>query len=189
MKKNQGGGVSKGISDSVLETVWRHIASVTFKMASTRKVFFEETDENFEFLTDILFRFLKFDDAKIPTCHRRPVFGPFFSDETSSGVMHFKEVLSIVSKSSEQSYRRSHSWGPVDIKIQKFRHSNRRFIKGYTRLQLSKFSSALQSHWIPISIPSKFTSCTSNYVNAHKQTTQESKVTRKTLSPKVSRGC
>ena len=42
------------------------LASVTFKMASTRKVFVEETDENFEFLTDILFRFLTFDDAKIP---------------------------------------------------------------------------------------------------------------------------
>ena len=42
------------------------LASVTFKMVSTRKVFVEETDENFEFLTDILFRFLTFDDAKIP---------------------------------------------------------------------------------------------------------------------------
>ena len=34
------------------------LASVTFKMAS--KVFIEETDKNFEFITEILFRFLGF---------------------------------------------------------------------------------------------------------------------------------
>ena len=40
------------------------LASVTFKMAS--KVFVEETDKNFEFITEILFRFLGFGDFKIP---------------------------------------------------------------------------------------------------------------------------
>ena len=40
------------------------LASVTFKMAS--KVFFEETDKNFEFITSILFRFLGFGDFKMP---------------------------------------------------------------------------------------------------------------------------
>ena len=40
-----------------------HLASVTFKMA--RKVFIEETDENFDFITDILFRFLGFGDFKV----------------------------------------------------------------------------------------------------------------------------
>ena len=40
------------------------LASVTFKMAS--KVFVEETDKKFEFITEILFRFLGFGDFKIP---------------------------------------------------------------------------------------------------------------------------
>ena len=39
------------------------IASVTFKMAS--KVFIEETDKNFDFITGILFRFLGFGDFKV----------------------------------------------------------------------------------------------------------------------------
>ena len=36
------------------------LASVTFKMAS--KVFIEETDKNFDFITEVLFRFLGFGD-------------------------------------------------------------------------------------------------------------------------------
>ena len=39
------------------------LASVTFKMAST--VFVEETDRNFDFLREILFRFLGFGDYKV----------------------------------------------------------------------------------------------------------------------------
>ena len=40
------------------------LASVTFVMAS--KVFIEEMDKTFEFITEILFRFLRFGDFKIP---------------------------------------------------------------------------------------------------------------------------
>ena len=40
------------------------LASVTFKMAS--KVFIEETDKNFNFITEIPFRFLGFGDFKVP---------------------------------------------------------------------------------------------------------------------------
>ena len=40
-----------------------HLASVIFKVAS--KVFIEETDKNFDFITDILFRFLGFGDFKV----------------------------------------------------------------------------------------------------------------------------
>ena len=39
------------------------LASVTFKMAS--KVFIEETDKKFDFITEILFRFLGFGDFKV----------------------------------------------------------------------------------------------------------------------------
>ena len=39
------------------------LASVTFKMAS--KVFIEETDKNFYFITEIPFRFLGFGDFKV----------------------------------------------------------------------------------------------------------------------------
>ena len=40
------------------------LASVACKMAS--KVFIEETDKNFEFITEILFRFRRFGDFKVP---------------------------------------------------------------------------------------------------------------------------
>ena len=39
------------------------LASVTFKM--TRKVFIEETDKNFDFITKIPFSFLGFGDFKV----------------------------------------------------------------------------------------------------------------------------
>ena len=39
------------------------LVSVTFKMAS--KVFIEETDKNFDFITEILFRFLGFGGFKV----------------------------------------------------------------------------------------------------------------------------
>ena len=39
------------------------LAPVTFKMAS--KVFIEETDKNFDFITEILFGFLGFGDLKV----------------------------------------------------------------------------------------------------------------------------
>ena len=40
------------------------LASLTFKMAS--KVFIEETDKNFDFITEILFRFPGFGDFNVP---------------------------------------------------------------------------------------------------------------------------
>ena len=43
-------------------SVMSGLASVTFKMA--RKVFIEETDKNFDFITEVLFRFLGFGDFK-----------------------------------------------------------------------------------------------------------------------------
>ena len=39
------------------------LTSVTFKMAS--RVFIEETDKNFDFITEILFQFLGFGDFKV----------------------------------------------------------------------------------------------------------------------------
>ena len=44
-------------------SITSRLASVTFKMAS--KVFIEETDKNFDFITGILFRFLGFGDFKV----------------------------------------------------------------------------------------------------------------------------
>ena len=40
------------------------LASVTFKMAS--KLFIEDTDKNFDLITEILIRFLGFGDFKVP---------------------------------------------------------------------------------------------------------------------------
>ena len=56
------GGVSKEICGPPASMTSR-LASVTFKIAS--KVFIEETDKNFDFITEILFRFLGFGDFKV----------------------------------------------------------------------------------------------------------------------------
>ena len=54
-----GGSVSKEIGGySPPASMTPRHASVTLKMAS--KVFIKETDKNFEFITEILFRFLAF---------------------------------------------------------------------------------------------------------------------------------
>ena len=81
------------------------LASVTFKMAS--KVFIEETDKNFDFITEILFRFLGFGDFKVPIVIKKLDLSTFWN-EMSSGVMNFKDsFLSSLSSSKfyEQSYR------------------------------------------------------------------------------------
>ena len=45
-------------------SVMSRLASLTFEMAS--KVFIEETDKNFDFIMEILFRFLGFGHIKVP---------------------------------------------------------------------------------------------------------------------------
>ena len=49
------------------------LLSVTFKRAS--EVFIEETNKNFEFITEMLIRLLGFAD---PSCNRKPDFGTSF---------------------------------------------------------------------------------------------------------------
>ena len=51
------------------------LASVTFKMAN--KVFIEETNKNFQFITAILFRFFGSRDFKSSQCYRKTDFGTF----------------------------------------------------------------------------------------------------------------
>ena len=65
-----------------------------FKMAN--KVFIEEKDQNFEFITAILFRFLESGDFKIPIVIEKQTLALFWN-ETSSGVMNFK--ISVLSSS------------------------------------------------------------------------------------------
>ena len=66
-----------------------HLASVTFKMAS--KVFIEETDKNFDFITEILFRFLGFGDFKVSIVIENYTYVLFWN-EMSSGVMNFLKI-------------------------------------------------------------------------------------------------
>ena len=61
------------------------LASVTFKMAS--KVFLEETDKNFEFITEILYRCLAPGDFKIAIVIENETL-VLFCNETSSGVVN-----------------------------------------------------------------------------------------------------
>ena len=78
------------------------LASITSKMAS--KVFIEETDKNFDLITDILFRFLGFGDFKI-LLSKKTGRKYFFGKEMSSGVMNFKDSFLLLSKFYGQSYR------------------------------------------------------------------------------------
>ena len=80
------------------------LASVTFKMAS--KVFIEETNKNFELITEILCRFLGFRDFKIPVVIENQSLVLFWN-ETSTGVINFKDSFLSLSKFYGQSY------GPV----------------------------------------------------------------------------
>ena len=54
-----GGDVSKEICGTVRLPVWRHVSR------QWHKAFIEETDKNFDLITEILFRFLGFGDFKV----------------------------------------------------------------------------------------------------------------------------
>ena len=58
-----GEGVSNEICGAVRLPVWRHVSRQWLSKAS--KVFIEDTDKNFNFITEILFRFLGFGDLKV----------------------------------------------------------------------------------------------------------------------------
>ena len=63
----QGGGEGRCLQGNLwyspTASMTSRLTSVTFKMAS--KVFIEETDKNFDFITEILFRFFGFGDFKV----------------------------------------------------------------------------------------------------------------------------
>ena len=72
-------------------------------------MFVEKADKNLGFLTHILFQFLRLDDVKIPIVIDNQYL-VLFSNETSSGVMNFKDPLLSSSKSPEHSYRPVHTF-------------------------------------------------------------------------------
>ena len=76
-------------------------ASVTFEMASTRKVFVEERRMKISNFSRIYFSdFLHLTMLRSLLSWKTRVWA-FFSDETSSGVMRFKDFFLSSSKSSE----------------------------------------------------------------------------------------
>ena len=65
MFKQGGGGCLQGnLWYSPPASMMSRLASVTFKTVAS-KVFIEEMDKNFDFITEILFRFLGFGDFKV----------------------------------------------------------------------------------------------------------------------------
>ena len=68
-RTGEGGGLEVSARKSVVQSysppasMTSRLASVTFKMAS--KVFIKEADKNFDFITEILLRFLGFGDFKV----------------------------------------------------------------------------------------------------------------------------
>ena len=68
------------------------------------KVSFELTDKNFDFISEILFRFLGFGDFKVPIVIENYTYVLFWT-EMSSGVMNFKDSFLLSSKFYRQSYR------------------------------------------------------------------------------------
>ena len=101
---NQGGGVCLRGNQwfSPPASVTSLPASVTFKMAS--KMFIVEMDKNFEFIKEILFRFLGFVDITIPIVIENQTLVLFWN-ETISGVKNFKDSFLSSSKFFEHSYR------------------------------------------------------------------------------------
>ena len=91
-------------------------------------MFVEETEKNLGFLTHILLQIHRLGDVKIPVVIENQYL-VLFANETSSGVMNFKDPLLSSSKSSEHSYR------PVTLlragaqQIEEFRQTNRRVTK------------------------------------------------------------
>lgn len=83
------------------------LASKTLIMAN--KVLVEETDKKIEFLTDILYRFHRFGNVKMPIVRENQGLVPFL-DETSSGVMNFKDAFLSSSKSSGELYKPATLW-------------------------------------------------------------------------------
>ena len=85
--RQEGGGVSKEIGGSVLMPVGRHVSlRWLFKMAG--KVVVDEEDKIIEFLTLILFHFVRFGDIKIPI-ETENQYNVLILNETFRGVMIF----------------------------------------------------------------------------------------------------
>ena len=83
----EGGDISKEIGGSVLMPVWRHVSlRWLFEMAG--KVVVDEEDKIIEFLTLILFHFLRFGDIKIPI-ETENQYNVLILNETFRGVMIF----------------------------------------------------------------------------------------------------
>ena len=93
----------------------------------------DEADKMVEFRMDNLINFIRFSDNKIPIVIEIRNLVPLL-DETFRSVMTFNGSFLSSSKSAEQPINRSDFRGPVHSKLEVFRLSNRRFIKGYTRL-------------------------------------------------------
>ena len=80
------------------------LASVTLKMAS--KVFIEETAENFEFITEILFRYFGLGGLKILIVIENQTLVLLFNETSSGhGVMNFKDSFLSSGKFPEHLYQ------------------------------------------------------------------------------------
>ena len=123
------------------------LASVTFKMAS--KVFIEETDKIYDFITEILFGFLGFGDLKVSIFIENLELSTFLRWNVQCGKGSFLSRANFMGNHTD----RSHFCGPVHSKIEECGHSNRRFMKGYIILYIVRiFSSSelVEPHIIPL---------------------------------------
>ena len=82
----------------------------------------EGTDKNLEFIKEILFRFLEFENFKIPIVLENQTLVHFWN-ETSSGVMNFKDSCISSSKFYRQLYGSVTLLRAMHSKIEEFRHS------------------------------------------------------------------
>ena len=94
----RGGGGGKGVSKEICGTVrlpvWRHISRQWLSKAS--KVFIEDTDKNFNFIMEILFRFLGFGDFKVPIVIKKKLDLSTFWEWNVQWWNEFLRFLSIV---------------------------------------------------------------------------------------------
>ena len=108
---------------SVIQSVFHYdVTSRVSDFQNGKQRVIEGTDKNLEFIKEILFRFLEFENFKIPIVLENQTLVHFWN-ETSSGVMNFNDSFLSSSKFYGQLYGAVALLRAVHSKIEEFRHS------------------------------------------------------------------
>ena len=102
----QGGGEVSPRKSAVQSACQYGVTSRVSDFQNGKQSVIEETDKNFDLITEILLRFLGFEDLKVLIVIEKTRLVLFWN-EMSSGVMNFKDSFLSSSKFYGQSYRQA----------------------------------------------------------------------------------